>query len=491
MRRLVVLVGLATLALAGFAVAAGLFTVSISASSRLVTVSWSPPTGAQGYLFLVDGTQVSRTFNATQASATFAKQSGTHTYTVEYLTVGGQASGSYPAATTTTSTTETTTTVTSSTVTTTTVAGPAQVFLSPTGTDSTCQRGNPALPCATFEQADSIAHPGDIVSVEPGNYGPGAKNYGYGTYILDSNPVTFECASTVAGSVTFTDSGFLVGPGGANVTFQGSCFHFHILAVGLRGYDSSTSQSNLVHDVTVDGGSMDSFDITGAKNVTVENAQIGPIDACFGSASEAASYGAPASAACQPSIPVEAFWASSGGTAGLQDEPFVHSNGSDIDTNVTFDHDTFTGMQTRWPSYFHQGGLLIWSGINLTISNSTFVNNTIYNIEFNAGGTNVGTRLINNTFGVSDYTLADPNPGSPLPNGQCQDGVTTPGGTFTNDVIQGNTWVQCFEINKPGIGGSYTNVTVLNNVIGPDATCPATPGVTYSGNTSNGKPVCG
>ena len=356
------------------------------------------------------------------------------------------------------------------------------------GDDATCARNDPHAPCATLDEADAIAQPGDTIQVAPGTYGSSTTDYGYGEYILHSTPATYVCApGAAADSVSFSDPAFLIGPGGGNVTISGDCFHFHVLVVGLRGY---SGQGNEVSNVTVDGIHVDSFDITGVNDVTVESSQIGPIDACFG-IGQAASYGAPASAECDPSNPTEAYWATQpdGTIDGNQDEPFVHNNGSDLATDVTFDNDTFEGMQTKWPDYFHQGGLLVWGTTGLTIENSTFENNAIYNVEFGSGD-NTNTDLIDNTFGAAVYTLADSDPGSTLPAQQCQDGLDAAGGDFTNDVVEGNTWVQCMDIGLPDLG-NYSGTVVSDNTIGPYANCPATPGVTYTGNTSDGQPACG
>ena len=361
----------------------------------------------------------------------------------------------------------------------------AQVYVATDGNDATCARNNPNAPCATLDEADAIAQPGDTIQVGPGTYGSSTPDYGYGEYILHSTPATYVCApGAAADSVTFSDPGFLIGPGGGNVTFTGDCFHFHVLVIGLRGYSGA---GNEVSTVTLNGVHVDSFDITGVDGVTLENSQIGPIDACFG-IGQAASYGAPASAECSPSNPTEAYWATQpdGTIDGNQDEPFVHNNGPDDNANTNLENDTFVGMQTKWPDYFHQGGLLVWGTTGLTIENSTFENNTIYNVEFGSGD-NTNTDLIDNTFGAAVYTLADSNPGAALPPQQCQDGLDAAGGNFTNDVVQGNTWVQCMEIGT----GNYSGTVVTDNTIGPYPNCPATPGVTYTGNTSAGQLVCG
>lgn len=112
MKRLLACLGAALLCFAGLALADTVFSLNVTASTKLVTVSWVPPAGAQGYLFSVDGKQVSRTLNGSQSQATFARQPGSHTYLVKYLTTGGAAQIAYPVITTTTVTTTTTTTTT-------------------------------------------------------------------------------------------------------------------------------------------------------------------------------------------------------------------------------------------------------------------------------------------------------------------------------------------------------------------------------------------
>ena len=361
---------------------------------------------------------------------------------------------------------------------------PEIVYMSPSGNPTTCHRGEPTRPCSNFDQADAVAHPGDTVQVAAGTYTGSIQKYDYTEGIFHSTPVEYECAPGAApGSVTFDSPGFLIGPGGGNVLFDGTCFHFHELTIGLRGY---SGPGNRVSNVTVNGAHLDSTDIVGVDRLVVENSQIGPIDACFGDLTTAAANGAPPSAVCDPSNPVEAYWSTVGGTLDIQVEPFVHNNGPDLATNVTFNNDLFDGMQTKWPTVFHQGGLLVWGTTHLTIEHSTFENNAIYNVEF-GDGANYATVLLDNTFGPAFYTIADGSPVSRLPARQCQDGLDAAGGYFDSDLVEGNQWAQCMNI---GLGGSYSNTKVIGNTIGLYANCPTTPGVTYSNNTTEGRPVC-
>ncbi len=376
----------------------------------------------------------------------------------------------------------------------------ANIWLSASGSDSgaNCKRSATATTaptastaCASPDKADQLAVAGDTIGVIPGTYKGVTTNYGYPLNIIHANQATFACQSgAAADSVVFDSAGFLFGPGAGNITFSGNCFHFHVLVIGLRGYDSSTNAANRVHDININGAHVDSFDITGVNNVTIQNSQIGPIDACFG-AGKAAAFGAPSSAECSASNPTEAYWATqTDGTQDVQDEPFVHNNGGDLATNVTLDKNHFTGMQTKWPNVFHQGGLLVWGTSGLTLENNTFDHNAIYNIEFNAGTSESNGTFQNNVFGKSVYTLADgSNSAKPLPDGQCQDGMQDPSGTstFTNELWRYNTFVQCFDI---GQYSGFSNTRVVGNLIGDFANCTANGGVTYNHNASGQGESC-
>lgn len=59
-------------------------------------LQWTPVPGCQGYLFIVDGKQVSRSFDPTKHEAKFSK--GAQVYTVEAITFRTIDSGSYPQA---------------------------------------------------------------------------------------------------------------------------------------------------------------------------------------------------------------------------------------------------------------------------------------------------------------------------------------------------------------------------------------------------------
>ena len=380
-------------------------------------------------------------------------------------------------------------------------AGTANIWLSPSGDDQgvNCRRSAAPVPaplpssvCSSFGKADQIASRGDTIRVLPGVYpASSTESFGSATFLDRSTPVRFVCAEdSRPDSVTFADPVFAFNPGAANIVVSGSCFHFHIVQVGLGGScycGGEGSRANIVSGVTLDGVHMDSFDITGAQGLTIKNSQIGPLDACFG-IGKAAAFGAPASAECDPNNPIEAYWATiPTGTLGLQDEPYIHSNGDLSGVTLTDNH--FTGMQTKWSTVFHQGGLLIWDAPGLVMSGNVFDHNAIYDIEFNATTVVNGMTFQNNVLGAAYDGLEQSDPPVPLPATQCQEGMNDNSGTstFTNVLWRYNTFANCFNM---GSTSTYNNVRFVGNLIGNGANCAAQTGISYAYNAAGNRNSC-
>lgn len=463
----------------------GLVVASVSGSQ--VSVSWAASTdnvGVSSYGGYLDGVLVGST---TGTAYTFSGLScGTsHQIAVDAVDAAGNRSGK---ASLTTATAACPSAPASST---------AQVFVSPTGNNATCVRGNASLACASFDRADAIAQSGDTIQVAPGTYQAGPLDpdgYGYTTFVDHSTAATYVCQpGAAADSVSFADPIFLFDRASANITFDGSCFHFHEVAVGLNAPGQPTN-------IVLDGVHMDTFEIMGAADVTIENSQIGPIDACYGPNDPSAPS---AQSKCDPSNPTEAYWAAlnggRSGTNGVQAEPFVHSNGYETATNITLSDDHFVGMQTRYSSELHQGGLLVWGVNGLTINGSTFDHDAIYDIEFNQNSNDSNVAITNNVFGWSVYPL----------DGSTTDGLETPdsyrdvtltwgqGGTgsLTNALIEGNRFAHGLLPENVVYGGTtYSNVQITGNILGQANVCETAPGVTYSHNvtwSADGSPCSG
>ncbi len=349
-----------------------------------------------------------------------------------------------------------------------------QVSLSSVGSDSSCSRGGSA--CATFNRAYQLAHGGDTVVVHGGLYPEDSPTVGGYQILPDpskTGTVTFVCAGD--GDVTFAGPVFNFWAGLNGVTFQGGCFHFHVVFIGLGGYTQQTS------NITLNGVHMDTFNISGALNVTIENSEVGPFVACY---EPGDGTGAPSYATCNTSDPAQAYWASQGGTAQMQQEPFVHNGGAGLAQNVTLLDDTIHGISSTW-SGTHTGGLIFWGTQNLHIIGSTFANNAIYDVFENQDSTDTGLELENNTFGIPVYSFdpTEPNPGGPLPWGFREVTIGGLGSTLTNVAITSNRFVNGLSINP--VEGTFVNVEVIGNILGKAPTCPSDV-IDYDGNVSIG-----
>lgn len=108
MRRATLLAAVAVLVLAGCG--GSKQSAKLAASPSKVVLTWTPPANAYGYIFTVDEARVSNTWNPSQSSVTFSKQSGTHTYEAKAIPppVSVAASTQPPPVTTTTTVATTT-----------------------------------------------------------------------------------------------------------------------------------------------------------------------------------------------------------------------------------------------------------------------------------------------------------------------------------------------------------------------------------------------
>jgi hypothetical protein len=349
-----------------------------------------------------------------------------------------------------------------------------RVWLATTGSDSSCARNSPNRPCATFDRAFRIAHPGDTVLVAAGRYPEtDAQSGATGIHGSKSQPVSFVCGGT--GDVTFAAPIFAFYPGMSGVIIRGGCFRFHIPTFGFGGSAART------HDVLLDGVHMDSFECLGCANVTIRRSEIGPVVACGGPG-----Y-ADAHSRCDASKPTEAYYATrSEGTADLQVEPFIHNGAAGRATRVTLIGDRIHGIQTRNSGEWHTGGLLIWNTDGLTLKGNTFDHNAIYDIEENAGSTDSNVTIENNVFGW---------PVNPFDGGS-SDGQETPkdwreidlGGaaTLSGALIRYNSFAHG-ALFRPD--GSFNNVQVIGNVLGSASVCA--PPVSVDRNVFVGHSSCG
>ncbi|HEX5395375.1 MAG TPA: dockerin type I domain-containing protein [Candidatus Saccharimonadales bacterium] len=131
--------------------------------------------------------------------------------------------------------------------------GTPVIWMSPSGSDSTCVRGDSGKPCLTINKARSIAQCGDTVSVAGGSYGSQSVSGGPN---CSTNPVIFKTSGSVSfGSITLNVAG-----------------------IRLDGI-TSASRMNLnssCNGCQVYNATIQSFTSHGADNVSFVNNNIGP-----------------------------------------------------------------------------------------------------------------------------------------------------------------------------------------------------------------------
>jgi len=315
-----------------------------------------------------------------------------------------------------------------------------------------------------------VALAGDTVAVAGGVYPMTVPAAGSTTVFPQSKggPVTFVCQG--AADVRFASRSFTFYPGVAGIVMRGGCFHFHVVNFGYGGYPGQT------HDVTLDGVHMDSFEVAGASNIAITNSEIGPNVDCYAPGATGTGFnGGPisSSAWCDPSDPVQAFWATQpDGSSKEQMEPYIHNGAAGTPTNIVLSGDHFHGMQTKDSFNLHTGGLFIWNSVGVVLRGNTFDHNAVYDVY--TSGTQTNLVLENNVFGWPVYPLESSQP--------------TPGGETSKDWREvdfsetTNGALIRFNSFAHGLNpqGSLTNVRVIGNVLGNWTNCAT--GATFDAN---------
>jgi hypothetical protein len=294
-----------------------------------------------------------------------------------------------------------------------------------------------------------------------------------------SAPITFTCSGPVRFDTTAPN--FMIYPGVHSLNFEGGCFRFHIIQIGLGGY------TGLVERVTFSGVKMDSFECAGCDNLTIRDSEIGPMVACHGKGTTGVGpNGGPITPAmwCSDSDAGSgAYWASQPrGTDGVQAEPYIHNGGAGIPDNILLEGNLIHGMQTKDPINAHTGGLLIWNANGMTMRNNVFKNNAIYDVLVD--GTAANWVIENNFFGW---------PVQPLGNGV--GAVETPKDWRefgSKDAVVHRNWLIRYNSFAHGLTigrNSLTNVRVIGNILGSYSNC--TRGVFFDSNVTVAAQACG
>jgi ribosomal protein L24 len=267
---------------------------------------------------------------------------------------------------------------------------PPTRFVAPAGSDANRGCNRPTAPCQTFEAAYRAARPGEVVGVAGGTY-PGQ------TFVHD--PAKASGPNVVFRPLT-----------GAAVTVTGklNVWASYVTVRGMRIGDVTVRPQDLprkppdVTSVRLENLDGRNFEIFSATNVSVVGGDYGPASDC-------------------------------GGAAGGSNNSIRNLTGTNPD-RILIDGVTIHDIQSQDLSACHIEGLAIFAGTNLTVRNSKFYGNSIYDIflQPNSGPIR-GVTLENNWFAAPVGTNGRRN-GSALGFSSVSAGVTIRNNSF-NDVM--------------------------------------------------------
>lgn len=331
------------------------------------------------------------------------------------------------------------------------------LFVSPTGSDG--GRCTLAAPCLSWNRAYQLASPGTVIAVAPGQYPrqviqPRAalRNLRPGCTLADTRQcVVFQPAApsgvVVDGGLEIRASSVWVK--GSATPATGTPTRSRRYSIKVIGYvdTEADSESSYPDHVIVEGVDATSFGVFNVDTATFRDLDVGP-----------ATMGTD----CRI-VEGNGFENKIGFAGGIEVVP----------RNVTLDG-LLIHNQNRNPdgaaSDCHFGGLFLVTANGLTIKNSVFSQNAVYNVQVqNFGGapppTNV--RFENNVFGCPVNWLYEPN-GDTTCDGQVdiQFNAESP---FVNWLFRFNSFGA--GIGQYVDGASYSNVRIVGNVGSRPSSC--------------------
>ncbi len=305
------------------------------------------------------------------------------------------------------------------------------LFISPSGSDSNaCTE---AKPCQTMKHAYKVAAAGETVRLLSGSY-PRQKIEEDGSKSSSSH-VIFAAAS------------------GASVKFTGT---IDILESHIT-IENMTVQDVTIGNVEADGGKPNptditllnltgrNFEIASATHITVEGGSWGPATAC--AEAYTGSYEGNNNAIRQPTSQAPEYI--------VINKTIIHNVQSDSFQNC------------------HIEGLAIFAGNHVTVSNSKFYENSVYDIftQSNSGGHPDNVTLKDNWFATAVDTTG--KNGEKVGQG---DGIAVGNELSENVTLEGNHFNDVLDMNDAEDISKFTNVHVVDNVgIQPYSsyTCPS------------------
>ena len=250
---------------------------------------------------------------------------------------------------------------------------PSTFFVAPDGDDrAPCTR---PLPCRSFGRAYRTAPAGAVVELAGGTYpgqliGVDARKLGPG------KPVTLRAAPgatvMVAGDITIRGSRFRL----AGARLPSGAYSLTARKLRIEAIGKAVAPGF----VTVEGLKAETFFVTAAHDVVIRNSDFGPNVACY-ARGFTGTGGNGASVSPEAWCPVGSPYAATGNTDAY--EPRIGPNGSIPGLwphAVTLDRVAIHDQNSLDTVNLHNGGLFLVSGWDITIRNSHFYGNIVYNV---------------------------------------------------------------------------------------------------------------
>ncbi len=317
-------------------------------------------------------------------------------------------------------------------------SGSADLFLSPTGSDTAACSSSAR--CKSLNRAYQVAAPGDVVELAAGSYG--SQIIQRDTGLTSAEDVLFRPAAGAAvtlGSVTVY---------GSHVTLQG------MSATDLNARVTDPYQF-AVSDITFRNMDARNFMVMSASNVSVIGGDYGPASACGGS------YG--------------------GSNNSIRR---FAEDGAPNPSNILIDGVRIHDVVSHDFNACHIEGLAIFAGNGVTVRNSRFWGNSVYDIFLQSNSGPVSNLLIENNW------LASPVGQGGTGSGSSTLAFSGGAGDFANSTVRHNSMNGYVSFDDNGVNPAYVNFKAVGNIGQPTYGSCSLRGVIYRYNAWKGM-ACG
>lgn len=316
--------------------------------------------------------------------------------------------------------------------------GNADLFLSASGSDSAACSAT--APCKSLNRAYQVASPGDIVQLAAGSYGDQTIQRDAG--LTSSEDVVFRPASGATVTLgTVTDYG-------SHVTLEG------MNATDLNARVTDPYQFP-VSDITFRNMDARNFMVLSASDVSVIGGDYGPASDCGGP------YG--------------------GSNNSIRR---FAENGAPNPTNILIEGVRIHDITSYNLTSCHMEGLAIFAGAGVTVRNSKFWGNSVYDVFLQSNSGPVSNLLIENNW------FASPVGQSGTGSGSSTLAFSGGSGDFANSTVRHNSFNGYVSFDDNGLNPAYTNFKAVGNIGQPMYGSCSLKGVVYRYNLWKGM-ACG